>query len=138
MMSDFVGYPSTFYETGMEGVEWVVDIEGSLDYPKSLENGDYVKIYEMEDDALVFESFLFFNPYVVNLCRLGKIKVSVYPSKGFPEGVSPSSWEFYFINEDIYRIEVTKDLLEKNVLDTLLLSKMSEWKKEYEIEIKLN
>lgn len=129
------GIPSVFYETGMEGVEWVVEQETGNDYPPpDLKDGDYVMIIDNETNKVSYEGLMFFNPYLVNLCRLGKFKVSFYPSKGFPEGISPVNWEAFFKNNDKYRIMVKSSDFSEEVLLSLKKKKLMLWKKDYDFE----
>lgn len=124
------GEPDIYYETGMEGIGWIVggDEQESLEF---IDNGDYVIIKEKGSDVVCYEGFVFFDPFIVNLCRLGKYKVSFYPVNGFPEGLLPPEWEVFFKKNNLYTIEVIRGLLSDETLSTLLDMKRNVWKENY-------
>ena len=124
------GEPDIYYETGMEGVGWIVG-GGEQESLEFIENGDYVVIEEKRSKNICYEGLVFFDPFIVNLCRLGKYRVSFYPVNGFPEGLLPSEWEVFFKKNKLYTIKVIKGLLSSETLSTLIDIKRNLWKKSY-------
>jgi hypothetical protein len=124
------GEPDIYYETGMEGIGWIVG-GGEHESLEFIDNGDYVIIKEKESEVVCYEGFVFFDPFIINLCRLGKYKVSFYPVNGFPEGLSPLEWEVFFKKNNLYTIEVIRGLLSDETLSTLLDMKRNVWKENY-------
>ena len=127
------GTPEVYYETGMEGVGWIVGGD-SIESLEFIEDGDYVIIRENDSINISYEGLMFFDPFIVNLCRLGKYRVSFYPVNGFPEGLSPTEWEVFFKKNNFYNIEIYKNILSSDLVKNLLERKRKTWKKEYLLE----
>lgn len=103
-MTDIIkGKLDPFFETGTEGVIWSVYEDGKEGYDglHCLEDGDYLMVFNPDDDSLVWEGNVNleyernYRPYPMNP-KYGQQEVYGFWVHGLQENVEPEDWGTWF------------------------------------------
>ena len=131
MIIEKVGRPNFYFESGMEGVGWIVEDGKKHSYdPFFIKDGDYVVI--TEKDAVVYEGFVFFNPYSYRICLFQDVNVGMKPFSGHPTGFSYLKWSNIFFNCDRYEVSLKRNLVSQDVISYFKNCALKDSEKEYE------
>ncbi len=121
-LQTFIGTLDHFFETGCEGLMWVLKKDGEKGYYEALEfleAGDYLTIYN-EDGSVMFEG------KIVEDCKAGWQEYPMNPGNGQPcalecwihwtqKGWKPDDWAALFIrgNKTLLRAKLVRKMYEE-------------------------
>lgn len=95
----YEGTLSTYFETGMEGLEWILKVGESENDLISIDSGDELIIYLAEDHSLIFQSKIAKSTKNNKYSQLGfGLRQAVFGSycRWLPHGIDPELWASFF------------------------------------------